>query len=142
MTPDLGDEPAKAVQATLGKGKVVVLGNGPGSMLHARAIATALAMPEIQRAPASVAWGLAGAAALFCFWQLRYRRFRAVILGAIAATIGFGVCLLTFQSALMWCSPLPALLVIATGTIFCFLWPRRRAEPPLHAPAVAADAQA
>jgi hypothetical protein len=142
MTPDLGDEPARAVQATLGKGKVVVLGNGPGSMLHARAIATALAMPEIQRAPAGVAWGLAGAASLFCFWQLRYHRFKAVVLGAIAAVVGLGVCLLTFQSALRWCSPLPALLVIATGTIFCFLWPRRRTEPPVPAPAVDAGVQA
>jgi hypothetical protein len=41
----------------------------------------------------------------------------------------------------MWCSPLPALLVIATGTIFCFLWPRRRVEPLATAPAVAAEAQ-
>jgi hypothetical protein len=142
MTPDLGDEPAKAVQATLGKGKVVVLGNGPRAMLHARAIATALSMPEIQRAPASVTWGLAGLACLFCFWQLRYGRFKAVILGLIAAIAALGANLIAFQTALKWCSPVPALVAVAAGTLFCFLWPARRrlpsAPPPPDMPEAAA----
>ena len=129
MTPDLGDETAKAVQATLGKGKVVVLGNGPDSMLHARAIATALAMPEIKQASALVSWVFAGMACLFCFWQLRCGRWKALISGVVALVVGMGFCLLAFQSSLVWWPPLAALLVMATGTVFCFLWP---AKPPTH----------
>jgi hypothetical protein len=134
MTPDLGDVQAKAVVETLGKGKVVVLGNRPDSMLQARAIATALAMPKVQRAPASSAWGIAAVAWLFCYWQLRHRRFKALIFGAIAMIAGLGACLLAFQSSLLWCSPLAGMLVLLTGTAFCFLWPAKRVPPAVAAP--------
>jgi hypothetical protein len=131
MVPDLGDEPAREMQKTLGKGKVVVLGSGPEGMIHARAIATALAMPKVRRASVIVEWGLAAAACLFCLWQLRHRRMKALLAGAVAVIAGLGVSLLTFQSALVWCSPLAVLLALAVGTVFCFLWPaKRKASAP------------
>jgi hypothetical protein len=129
MTPDLGDAQAKTAVEALGKGKVVVLGNRPDSMLQARAIATALAMPKVERGPASTAWGLAAVACLFCYWQLRHRRMKALVLGVLAMIVGLGAGLLAFQSSLIWCSPLAALLVLVTGTIFCFLWPAKRVAP-------------
>jgi hypothetical protein len=135
MTPDLGDEPSKQVGATLGKGKVVVLGNGPGGMALARAIATAVAMPEIRRAPDAVAWGYAGVACLFCLWQLRCRRLKAVAWGIAAWIIAIGACVLVFQTSLLWWPPLAALLVISCGTLFCFVWPpRRRTLVPAASP--------
>lgn len=129
MTPDLGDETAKAAQATLGKGKLVVLGKGSSGMFQARGIASALAMPNIRRAPASAEWAFAGVACVFCFWQLRYRRMKALILGAAAIIFGLGICLLVFQSSLMWWPPLAGLLVMITGTLFCLLWPAERGSP-------------
>jgi hypothetical protein len=129
MTPDLGDAQAKTAVEALGKGKVVVLGNRPDSMLQARAIATALAMPKVERGPASTAWGLAAVACLFCYWQLRHRRMKALVLGVLAMIVGLGAGLLAFQSSLIWCSPLAALLVLVTGTLFCFLWPAKRVAP-------------
>lgn len=130
MVPDLGDEPAKAMQKTLGKGKVAVLGNGPDGMLHARAIATALAMPKVERAPAAVSWALAGVACLICLWQMRHRRMKALLTGAVAVIAGLGASLLAFQTALVWWSPLAAVLALAVGTVFCFLWPAKRKGPP------------
>lgn len=126
MTPDLGDDTSRAVQTMLGKGKVIVLGNGPRSSLHARAIASALAMPRIVRAPASVDWSFAAVAGLFCFWQLRCRRVKALATGLVALIAGLAICLLVFQSSLVWWPPSAALLLLATGTVFCFLWPAKK----------------
>jgi hypothetical protein len=146
MVPDVDDETSNAVRATLGKGKVVVLGNGADAMLHARAIATALAIPEVRRAPDAVMWGFAGAASLFCLWQLRFRRFGALVAGVAAFVVGLGVCVLVFQSSLLWWPPLAALLAIAIGTVFSFLWPAKPRAPvapaPVAAPADAAPASA
>jgi hypothetical protein len=134
MVPDVDDETSNAVRASLGKGKVVVFGNGSNAMLHARAIATALAMPEVRRAPDTVMWSFAGAACLFCLWQLRFRRFGALVAGVAAFVVGLGVCLLVFQSSLLWWPPLAAVLAIAIGTVFCFLWPAKRRGPVAPAP--------
>lgn len=125
MTPDLGDDTSKAVQTMLGKGKVVVLGNGPESVLHARAIASALAMPHITRGSAGAIWAFAGAACLFGFWQLRFRRMKALLTGAAALMAGFMICLLVFQSALVWWPPFMALVAVAVSTVFCFIWPAK-----------------
>lgn len=123
MTPDLGDDAAKAVQTMLGKGKVVVMSAGGTGGPHARAIAGALAMPKVARIPAAMAWVFAGSMCLLCLWQLRHGRVKAVLSGVGFAIGGLVVCLLVFQSSLMWWSPLAAMLCVAVSTAFCFVWP-------------------
>jgi hypothetical protein len=57
---------------------------------------------------------------------------KALVFGILAMIVGLGAGLLAFQSSLIWCSPLAALLVLVTGTAFCFLWPAKRAPTVLE----------
>ncbi len=130
LTPDLGDASSQALKETLGQGKAVVLtvrdaeGRSPGA-LHALAITRALSMPTLHREGLAVEWGVAGLTVLLSLWQLRFGRFGAMLFGAVVIAGIMAADLLAFQSALRWWSPLAALTVILTSTVFCFLWPHR-----------------
>ncbi|MEZ0276588.1 MAG: CHASE2 domain-containing protein, partial [Roseimicrobium sp.] len=129
----LADEPALAATAqTLGKGKVLVIGTGRAALAQAQAIAQALAVPHLNRAPEWGDWLCAGVMALFSFWQFGRGRFKALLAGILLAALAAIICMLTFQSSLWWWSPVPAAVVLATTTLFCFLWPRRRRVEPEH----------
>lgn len=130
----LADEATLAAMArTLGKGKVLVVGAGDVARLHAQAIAQALAVPHLHRAPPWGDWAFAGAMALFSLWQFRRGRIKALLAGVLLAALAAIICMLTFQSSLWWWSPAPAAVVLATSTLFCFLWPQRKEAEPEHA---------
>lgn len=130
----LADEPTLAATAqTLGKGKVLVIGTGAVAASQAQAIAQALAVPQLHRAPKWGDWAFAGAVALFSLWQFRRGRIKALLAGGLLAALAAIVCMLTFQSSLWWWSPASATVVLATTTLFCFLWPHRRKVEPEQA---------
>jgi hypothetical protein len=123
----LADEPTLAATAqTLGRGKVLVIGTGAVAASQAQAIAQALAVPQLHRAPVWGDWAFAGAVALFSLWQFRRGRIKALLAGVLLAALAAIVCMLTFQSSLWWWSPASATVVLATTTLFCFLWPHRK----------------
>ncbi|HSI61849.1 MAG TPA: hypothetical protein VLE43_01985 [Candidatus Saccharimonadia bacterium] len=140
FTPSLEDNAPDAAGAVLGKKKVLVIGSGAVAQDHAQAIAQALAVPHLHRAPPQGDWAFAGMMALLSLWQFRHGRFKVLLSGILLIALGAIICMLTFQSSLWWWSPVPAAVVLATTTLFCFLWPRRsRVEPEHHgesAPAV------
>lgn len=121
--PDLGDEASRMVRTTLGKGKIIVLGNGPDSLLQARTIASLLAIPQVYRAASYADWVFAGGACLLAFVLLRFTRWKALFVGLALMGGGLMVVMLSFQSNLTWWSPLPGLLLVAVSTVFCFFWP-------------------
>ncbi|QIF04944.1 CHASE2 domain-containing protein [Roseimicrobium sp. ORNL1] len=126
----LADEPTLAATAqTLGKGKVLVIGTGAVAASQAQAIAQALAVPQLHRAPVWGDWAFAGAVALFSLWQFHRGRIKALLAGVLLAALAAIVCMLTFQSSLWWWSPASATVVLATTTLFCFLWPYRKVIP-------------
>jgi CHASE2 domain-containing sensor protein len=123
----LADETTLAATAqTLGRGKVLVIGTGAVAASQAQAIAQALAVPQLHRAPVWGDWAFAGAVALFSLWQFRRGRIKALLAGVLLAALAAIVCMLTFQSSLWWWSPASATVVLATTTLFCFLWPHRK----------------
>jgi hypothetical protein len=123
----LADEATLAAMArTLGKGKVLVIGSGDAARAQAQAIAQALAVPLLHRAPAWGDWTFAGVMALLSLWQFGRSRIKALLAGVLIAALAAIICMLTFQSSLWWWSPAPAAVVLATSTLFCFLWPRRK----------------
>jgi len=135
MTPEIDDETGREARSVLGTGKVILLSLSSASgatqgVQQAQAIAQALAMPSLRRADSSVDWLAAAGAALLAIWQLGRRRFGALMFGFAVFVGGMAASLLVFQSSLLWWSPLPALAVQVTSTLFCFLWPARRARPP------------
>ena len=133
MTPDLGDETSERMQATLGRHKAIVIGTGAAARQHARAMAVALAMPEIRRAPEAVDWGVAALAAVPAFWMLGLRRLKVVV-AALAVTVVLAVAgLLVFQSSLWWWSPVPALAVVLGAALLCWIWPARAPATPAAA---------
>jgi CHASE2 domain-containing sensor protein len=141
MTPSLPDAAAQAAEARLGKHKVVIIGVVPsGGEEQARAVAWALALPKLHRAPDMVEWIAVGMAALLGLWQLRFRRFGAVVFGVGVTAVMLAIALTEFQTAHWWC---PAALpggITALATVFCFLWPRsHKAAPP---PAAVAETPA
>lgn len=127
--PDLGDDASREVRARLGKGKIIVLGNGPDSMTHARTIASLLAIPKVLRVPQYADGAFAAAAFLLAFWQLRFGRVKALMVGLGLMGCGMMVVMLPFQSALAWWSPLVGLLILALSTVFCFVWPAGSPRP-------------
>ncbi len=132
-------EEAEAVKAaeTVGRGKVLVIGTGQNAAAHARAIAFALAMPRLNRAPEWAGWAFAAWMALCCLRQWRYRRVKVLLFGVVLAVIAMVICIVTFQSSLWWWSPAPAAIVVAVSTLFCFFWPAPRPKPatePVEAP--------
>jgi hypothetical protein len=137
----LAEEPAlAAIAQTLGKGKVLVVGSGDVARSQAQAIAQALAVPLLHRAPPWGDWSFAGVMALFSLWQFGRGRIKALLAGILLAALAAIICMLTFQSSLWWWSPAPAAVVLATTTLFCFLWPRRKKaeveHPAQNVPAV------
>jgi len=130
LTPRIDDSVPDTSTDVLGKGKVVVIGIGAFAQAQARAIAQALAVPHLHRAPQWGEWAFAGAMALFSLWQFRRGRIKALLAGILLAALAAIVCMLTFQSSLWWWSPAPATVVLATTTLFCFLWPHRKRATP------------
>jgi hypothetical protein len=127
----LADEPALAAMAqTLGKGKVLVIGSGDAARAQAQAMAQALAVPLLHRAPEWGDWSFAGIMALLSLWQFGRSRIKALLAGVLIAALAAIICMLTFQSSLWWWSPAPAAVVLATTSLFCFLWPRRKKAAP------------
>ena len=143
FTPSLEENAPDTASAVLGKKKVLVIGSGPVAQDQAQAIAQALAVPHLHRAPPEGDWAFAGMMVLLSLWQCRHHgRFKVLLSGILLAAIGVIICMLTFQSSLWWWSPASATVVLATSTLFCFLWPhRRRVEPDdaLHGEPVAAS---
>jgi hypothetical protein len=129
FTPSLEENATDTASAVLGKKKLLVIGSGPVAQRHAQAIAQALAVPHLHRAPPEGDWAFAGMMVLLSLWQFRHGRFKVLLSGILLAAVGVIICMLTFQSSLWWWSPAPAAVVLATSTLFCFLWPRRRKEP-------------
>lgn len=125
LTPDLDQTATDEINQALGKGKVVLVGMGEDGHKQAQAIALALAMPKLHRLPLWWDWVFAALVALACYKQWFYRRFKVLLAGVVLLALAMLVCLLTFQSALWWWSPLPAAVVILVTTLFCFVWPHR-----------------
>lgn len=125
MTPDLGDEASREVSRKLGKHKLIVISTTPSSWSgQASDAAWALALPTLKRAPLWADWAMGAAAALAGLWQLRRRRLGALVSGFVLAVGGAAVCLVGFQAALTWWSPMFALGSLVASTLFCFVWPR------------------
>lgn len=131
FTPSLEENAPDTSSAVLGRKKVLVIGSGPVAQDQAQAIAQALAVPHLHRAPPEGDWAFAGMMVLRSLWQFRHHgRFKVLLSGILLAAIGVIICMLTFQSSLWWWSPASATVVLTTSTLFCFLWPhRRRVEP-------------
>lgn len=142
VTPMIDEAEAEKTNRTLGKGKVIVIGTGPHAESQARAVAYALAMPRLHRAPLWAGWAFAGWMALCCLRQWRYRRFKVLLFGVVMAAVAMIICMLTFQSSLWWWSPVPAAVVLVVNTLFCFLWPRSRTVAPAEPKAPAEEAPA
>lgn len=126
IAPDVGDETARLVRQALGRHKVVILGTSALAGPQARAVASALAMPQIARAPSAADWGFAAAGCLMSFWLLRCSRMKALVSGFAMLVGGMAVCMVAFQSSLTWWSPWPALVAVTVGMLFCLVWPRRK----------------
>ena len=136
MTPDLGDDAGGENGKKLGKHKLVVLGITPSSWSgQVRVAAWALALPRLHRADATADLIMASVVALLGFWQLRRRRFGALVSGFSLLVVGMLVCLVSFQSSLIWWSPIAAACLVATSTSFCFLWPCAKPKPVEVSPA-------
>jgi hypothetical protein len=136
MAPALQDPASQAVETKLGSHKVILIGMAsPAAEAQARAVAWALALPKLNRAPVHVEWIAAAVAALLGLWQLRFHRFGALIFGLLVVAALLGISLAVFQSTRIWWAPaLPASLT-AIATLFCFLWPRSRKHETLPPPA-------
>lgn len=133
MTPDLGTERDQPLKDALASHKhkcvVFTLSSVPESTLQAKALALALAMPEVRQASPAVTWSLAVIACLLGCWQLRYHRFGAVLFGAATSLAGLVSSLIVFSSALIWWPPILPATVLIVSTVFCFLWPAKRHVP-------------
>ena len=129
-TPDLGDAESKMLSEKIGTHRIIVLGTDEsGGVGQARAIAWALSLPTINRAPQKAEWIAAALAAFLALWQLRFHRFGVLIFGGGAAAGALGLALVFFQSTLIWCPPVLPLVMLACSTLFCLVWPRTRTIP-------------
>lgn len=127
LTPELG-VPSEAVnKQALGKKKIIVISHTKAGAEDARTIAAALSAPAYHQASQRWEWVVAGFAALLALWQARQGRFGSLIFGFAILVVCVGAGILVFQTTLIWCSPLPVLAVVAPSTLWCFLWPHRKA---------------
>ena len=126
LTPDLGDESARAAAAKLSDHKLIMLGiAGSAVENEARIASWALALPGIQSAAAAVEWSGTGVGALLAFFLLRFRRLGALFIGTGIMVVCIAIFVGVFQSSLWWMFPLGPLTFIAVGTLFAFIWPHR-----------------
>jgi hypothetical protein len=127
LTPELG-VPSEAVnKEALGKKKIIVISHTKAGAEEARTIAAALSAPAYHQASQRWEWVVAGVTALLAFWQARQGRLGSLVFGFAMVVLCVGAGILVFQTSLIWCSPLPVVAVIAPSTLWCFLWPHRKA---------------
>lgn len=126
LTPELGDAASKALAEKLGMNRLLILGTSPSpGETHARLAAWALALPKLNLAPESVPWLAGLIAALLAGWQLRFGRWGALVFGMCALAVYLGSAITVFQSTLTWWPPLLPCGMLAAGTAFCVIWPRK-----------------
>lgn len=129
LTPELGVPSEEVTRESLGKNKVVVISHSSDGLTEAKAIAAALASPEFRQAPLPWEWIIGGITVILASWQLFRGRLGVLLAGFGLLILGIVTSLLTFQTSLQWCSPLPILAVVAASTLVCFLWPYRQIVP-------------
>lgn len=124
MTVELAEALSDADKKHLKDADIIVIGtdedtNGGLARLHAKALASVLAMPRIHLLPARAQWVVWAMAALGGFWSVFFApKTKALLRGALLILAALGLCFLAFQLALIWCPPtLPAAL-LAASTLF------------------------
>jgi hypothetical protein len=131
MTPDPGDNSGLATSAALGKDKLIILGVAPAEgEAQAKLVTWALSLPRLYRAGVWADQLAAAVMIILAFFQLRRGRFASLVFGGVMLVVSVLSSLLTFQSSLVWWSPLLSLVIIAVSSAFCFLWPNRAQVAP------------
>jgi hypothetical protein len=140
MAGNLVDVLPEEDKAALGKARILVVGTtqaeAPGEppslpTLYARALDRLLALPRLRvltEMEQWIAWGIAGAAALWIV--LRVRRVRAFGAGLGLIFAGLVVSYLCFQSNLLWCPPALPTALIAVGMILGRMLGRKEPTAP------------
>jgi hypothetical protein len=143
MTGTLADGLSAVEKATLGKGRVIVIGSDvvakdqPPSLarLHAQILSQILSRPRLHvltQVQQWVAWGVAGLAA---FWiGLRTLRGRALRAGLSMIFAVLLVSFLAFQASLIWCPPTMLVSLIAVGAVIGRLFGRQPESSPEISP--------
>ncbi len=141
MTGGLADGVSAADRATLGKGKIFVIGSdhqiagqAPSTArLHAEALTHLLSLPRLQRLTQIQQWIAWGLAALAAAWiVLRVRRSRALYAGMALIFAALVISFLVFQANFLWCPPtLPAAL-IGVGAVVGLIFGRGQVQPTPH----------
>ena len=139
MTGGLADGVSAADRATLGKGKIIVIGSdhqtagqSPSTArLHAAALTHLLSLPRLQRLTQIQQWIAWGIAALAAVWiVLRVRRSRALHAGIALIFAALVVSFLVFQANFLWCPPTLPVALISVGAIVGFLFGRGQVQQP------------
>lgn len=135
MIPDLGDDDAQVQNQSIGKNKIIVLGqsslkeeNGSGLAYdHARWIASALSIAPIQSAPFFLSFIVGLVSFILALRQVKLRRVGALFYGALLLGLWYAIAVMVFQTSQFWWSPMGWIL-LAASTIYCVLW-KRGQEP-------------